>query len=630
MSQEEDTRVGLAEPVTAPQAFAFIKSAPYFVVLLDRRYRFRWWNRLDPTLRPEDVLGQPVTLFIQEDARPQAMAAIDECFATGKATRYDVMGYADGELKSHYVNHVLPVPPGPDGDARVCQLVIDVTRHADVRDELSRSEERFRLLTESSPDFISVVNQERTIVFNNRAPRAANHVDNAVSQWRIDELTHPDDVSAAIAAIDTVFRENKPSSYEARDPSDNHIYAVRVLPLPPEDDKPRALLISTDVTEHRRAEQQRLEMEARLQAAQKMELVGQLAGGVAHDFNNLLLVIMNQVDFLEHALVSGGDAKAEIPQLRAATDRAAELVKQLLTFGRRQPMRVEQVKLSKVIDRAMPLLRRAVPESIELVRTIVTDGWIQADAAQLEQVLLNLCVNARDAMQRGGRITFEQTAVTRDGVACLALSVTDTGSGIEPENLARIFEPYFTTKAVGEGSGLGLAMVHGIITRHDGFIDVRSDEGLGTTFTITLPESSARSESDPVGPSRQAAHARGEGTILVAEDQPAVRQIVRRLLEDAGYRVVEVGDGLQAVEYLADPGAEVDLVLLDAVMPKLNGGDAYLRMRELRPGLKAVFTSGYAADALPTDLLERESIRLIPKPFAPGVLLEAIRATLEA
>jgi CheY-like chemotaxis protein len=360
-----------------------------------------------------------------------------------------------------------------------------------------------------------------------------------------------------------------------------------------------------------------------------MEAVGQLAGGVAHDFNNLLLAI----ELNTHLALKSEDSAVRaqcLNEVKQATARAADLTRQLLAFGRPRPAKLVPVNLNEVVQGMLSMLRRLIAENIEIVLDPEDDlGPILADAAQIEQILLNLCVNARDAMPIGGRLTIETRNPSPSGgdAGRITLAVRDTGIGMIPETRERVFEPFFTTKAPGLGTGLGLSTVYGIVEQHKGRIVVESEPGRGTSFVIDLPSSDRSPTARAHTPS--SAVLGGHETLLIAEDEPGVRSAVVGLLESAGYRVLVADNGEDAVRLFEAHAQEVALLLLDMVMPKLGGPPAARRIRESRPDIPVVFMSGYAftGDLGPASLVRASRI---DKPYEPDALLRKVREALDA
>ena len=378
-------------------------------------------------------------------------------------------------------------------------------------------------------------------------------------------------------------------------------------------DEPRLRGVSVDVTARR-------EMEERLLQAEKMDAVGQLAGGVAHDFNNLLVVISGYTDMLL-GRIADEESLAQLREISDAARRAGVLTSQLLAFGRRAPNLVELVDLNSLIRGIEGMLRGLIDGDIQL-RARLTEGVgpVRADPGQLEQVLVNLVINARDSMPVGGEISIRTEDAHIDGAQAaelgltpgryVVLSVTDNGSGMTSETKARIFEPFFTTKERGRGTGLGLATVYGVVEQAEGTITVDTEVGRGTAISIHLPRASAPEDfaEDPDAP-------RTAATILVVEDEAAVRRLVRSVLEDEGYRVQEAANGRDAIEHMDRSGKGIDLVLTDVVMPDTTGPELVARLGELGHDPRVLFMSGYADSHLLSRGLNGQAIRFLSKPF---------------
>ncbi len=384
----------------------------------------------------------------------------------------------------------------------------------------------------------------------------------------------------------------------------------------------------------------RRHVEDQLRQSQKMEAIGLLAGGVAHDFNNLLGVITGYAEIVAESLPDAHQGREDCQKIITAANCAADLTRKLLAFSKRQILQVKLFDLNDILGEFSRMLNRIVGEDIEVHITRHADKLtVKADAGQLEQVLLNLCSNSRQAMQDGGSLTIEtgrqeltaaqaqQRSHAAPG-AYATLRVTDTGLGMDEATLARIFEPFFTTKA--QGTGLGLATVYGIVQQHNGFIDVISTPGRGTTFTIHLPLQAPQpkpSEIDALAKKPRG----GTETILIAEDERMLRDLIAESLGQLGYRITTVADGEEAVREFERRPDEIDLAILDTVMPRVSGADAYVQMRAVKPHLKAIFISWYAADgARLAELLETERLSFIQKPFSPRVVALKVREVLEA
>jgi PAS domain S-box-containing protein len=383
----------------------------------------------------------------------------------------------------------------------------------------------------------------------------------------------------------------------------------------------------------------RKELEDQLLQAQKMEAIGQLAGGVAHDFNNLLTAITGYSELLAMDLDETDGRRHQVDGIRQAATRAATLTRQLLAFSRRQQLQSSVINLSGVVTRLDPLLRRLLGENIELVTRSTPGLWpVLADPSQMETVLVNLAVNARDAMPIGGTLTIETANVELDDEyrrrhvtvipgAYTMLAVSDTGLGMDVETLDHVFEPFFTTKPVGEGTGLGLATVYGIVNQSGGHIWAYSELGRGTTFKVYLPRGEgATLELEESTVSRPLD--RGTETILVAEDEPTVRSLLVAVLERQGYRVIVAANGHAAIKVLSDRGSEIDLLVTDVVMPGASGPQVVEAAHVDLPGLPVLYVSGYTANMLaPHELGDGNN--LLEKPFTPDRLARAVRDVLD-
>jgi two-component system cell cycle sensor histidine kinase/response regulator CckA len=391
------------------------------------------------------------------------------------------------------------------------------------------------------------------------------------------------------------------------------------------------LVIATDVTERR-------SLEAQLRQSQKMEAVGQLAGGVAHDFNNLLTVIQGHSSLLlaTGSLSKGG--KESVQMVMESAERAATLTRQLLMVSRKQAPQMGRVDINKAVAGMVRMLQRTLGEHIQLE---VLPGQnlptIHADPGMIDQVLLNLAVNARDAMPNGGRLTI-RTSITSQAQPGLespasaysvSLTCTDTGMGIPPDVLPRIFEPFFTTKEAGKGTGLGLATVHGIVQQHRGSIEVSSEVGKGTTFLITLPaaaETATVTAKEVEGTGTRG----GTETILVVEDEPIVRQLMRNVLDRGGYRVLEAASGVAALKIWQQQASTIALLLTDVVMPDgLTGWDLAEQLSKTQPRLKIVYTTGYGSELTSRGRTLQEGVNFVQKPFTPTKLLQTVRKCLD-
>jgi two-component system cell cycle sensor histidine kinase/response regulator CckA len=395
----------------------------------------------------------------------------------------------------------------------------------------------------------------------------------------------------------------------------------------------RHLSIVRDVTERKR-------LEEHLRQVQRLDAVGRLAGGIAHDYNNLLTVILGAAELLTEELPPGSFAWRQASEARAAATRAASLTSQLLAFSRRQLLRPTRLDLSTVIRDMQPMLQRLAGEHIAL-SVSVADGLpaVRVDQSQFGQVIANLVANARDAMPTGGTLIIETRRVHLDAEYAarhvgvepgpyVMLAVSDTGSGIDPATRKRIFEPFFTTKEMGKGTGLGLATVYGIVKQSGGNIWVYSEPGRGTTFKVYVPEAPADPGGSTAAGTRREQLVRGEGQLLIVEDEPGVRAIARQILQRCGYRVTVASDGPDALVQCRRDAVQFDLVITDVVMPGMSGSELVSRLRADRPGLRVLYTSGYTEDAVIHHGVAAGA-HFLAKPFTPSELARKVRQVLE-
>ncbi|NQT87636.1 response regulator [bacterium] len=397
--------------------------------------------------------------------------------------------------------------------------------------------------------------------------------------------------------------------------------------------------LTTEIAERERTEEERARLETRLRQAQKMEAIGQLAGGMAHDFNNYLQAVSVCMDTCLDVLPEDHPVYADLEDIGKATERSAALTRQLLTFSRRKTLQLEWLDLNDVLKKLMKMLERLIGENVDLhVDANPEPGTVLADKGQIEQVLINLCINARDAMPEGGELRVgirnvhftEQDCESAPGVRegdYVLLEVSDGGMGMPTEIHERIFEPFFTTKDVGQGTGLGLSTVYAIVEQHGGWVDLVSEPGKGSRFGVYLPASEDAWAADEVHAGEPEAKG-GSETIFFAEDDKLVRHLMIRVLERAGYRLIVAKDGEEAIQLLHERGGEIDLAILDVVMPKRSGKDVHDAIKAMDARIPVLFSSGYSYRNLGPDRLP-EGSRLIAKPYKPAELLLAIRDMIE-
>jgi two-component system cell cycle sensor histidine kinase/response regulator CckA len=503
-------------------------------------------------------------------------------------------------------------------------------------EQLHESERKYRLLFETNPEPMFVYEFEtlRILAVNGAAVARYGHTESEFLQLTLRDICPPEE-------------QGRLDEELARRPDDGAVRAgvrhwtkqgqrfdVDLVARPLEFANRHArLVLARDVSAQRRLEEQ-------LRQSQKMEAVGQLAGGIAHDFNNLLTAILGSTQLLLHNTPAGDARREDAEEIRHAGLRAAELTRQLLAFSRRQVLAPKVLDVNAVVANMDRMLRRLLGEDVELATSRdPAAGTVNADPGQLEQVLLNLAVNARDAMPGGGRLSIGTTRVTlheehverrhrmpAGDYVCLA--VADTGVGMDETTQAHLFEPFFTTKEVGKGTGLGLATVYGIVKQSGGYIWVYSEAGHGTTVKIYLPRVPGVAESPVPAPEPQQVRG-GDETVLLVEDAAPVRTLARRSLEARGYRVLEAADGPSALQLSARHLDGIDILVTDVVMPGMSGRELAERLAPERPSMKVLYTSGYTDDAMVRQGVLSAGVAFLQKPFVPDTLARKVREVLD-
>ena len=521
------------------------------------------------------------------------------------------------------------------GRSYVIASVIDITLRKRSERELERRERRMRALMDFANDAISVLSPEGVILEAN--PRLAELL--GIEQQdligrRLEDFAAPGTPVQHRAEFEDLRRTG--GGRATRVPlrrSDGAIILVDFsLGLMHVGDEDLLLSIGRDVT-------QEVHLQRQLRQSQKMEAVGRLAGGIAHDFNNLLTVIIGNAESLRDQMDSNDPRREDSVEIISAGERAAGLTRQLLAFSRQQVLAPRVVDLVEVVRGTEKMLVRVIGEDVELeTRLDPNTGHVFADPSQIEQVILNLAVNSRDAMPEGGTLTIEtmsmeldeQYAITHPPAnpgAYVMLGITDSGVGMTREVQARIFEPFFTTKEAGKGTGLGLATVYGIVKQSGGYIWLYSEPGNGATFKVYLPRVSADAQPLPVPAPAMATG--GAETLLLAEDDPMVRRLARRSLEKMGYRVLSAEDAIQALELAESHSGQIDLLVTDVIMPGMSGAQLAKRLLAQRPMLKVLYTSGYAGDAIVRHGIPESSAEFLQKPYTPMTLASRVRQVLE-
>jgi two-component system cell cycle sensor histidine kinase/response regulator CckA len=522
-------------------------------------------------------------------------------------------------------------------EERTAALRAEIAERKMAEEQLRQSEEQFRLIAENIGDLIAVLDLDGKRLYNSPSYKDILG-DPATLRGSVSfNEIHPDDRERIREIFRETVRTGRGQRAEYRflvgDGSIRYIESQGSV-IPDEGGKTsKVVVVSRDVTE-------RNHLEERLRQAEKMEAVGQLAGGVAHDFNNLLTIINGYGDILLERLPSDDKLRGHVMEIVSAGKRAESLTRQLLAFSRRQALVPVVLDLNAVVKNMDKMLRRLIGEDIDLVAVASEGLWnVKADPGQMEQVIMNLAVNARDAMPRGGKLTIETANVDLDENYTHAhphsvpgsnvmLAVSDTGAGMDAQTQAHIFEPFFTTKGPAQGTGLGLSTVFGIVKQSGGHIWVYSELGCGTTFKIYLPR--VEEALKPAEPTMsQTDSRRGSETVLVVEDEEAVRILVCRVLESNGYRVLEAGHGAEALVICDEQKDPIHMLMTDLIMPDMSGKQLAERVSAQRPETKILFMSGYTDNAILHHGVLESGTNFLQKPFTPSTVVRKVRAVLD-
>ena len=640
---------------------AIIDFLPDPTMVIDKTGRVTAWNRAIERMtgvKAEEMIGKgdyEYSLPFYGERRPILvdLALIpDEAFM---ASHYDEINRQDAVLAGEVFTPETYGGKGAylwatasrlfDADGNVIgavESIHDITKRKSLETALRESEEKYRLLVENANSIILRMDTKGNVTFfNDYASRFFG--------YSHEEIIGRNVIGTILPATDGAGRDlekmilNIGFHYELYRNNENENICrngrrvwVAWTNTPVLDDQGRCieiLSIGNDINE-------RKEMEEQLRQVQKMKAIGQLAGGIAHDFNNILMTIIGFSTILKMKLDERDPIQSDIDQILAASDRAAHLTRSMLAYSSKQFMTPKPVDLNDIVRNGEKFLRRVIGEDLEFISTYADEPLkVLADSVQIEQVLMNLATNARDAMPDGGTLAISTESVeikdhlldinefAKKGLYAV-LTLSDTGIGMDKSTVDRIFDPFFTTKEVGKGTGLGLSMVYGVVRQHDGFIICYSNPGKGTTFRIYLPIFHGEMGE---GPSLQDVQmTQGRETILLAEDDPSSRSLSRRYLEKFGYTVIEATNGEEAVKKYIEQRDKIDLALLDVIMPRLNGREVYRRIKEINPDIKIIFMSGYTDDIIHKEEIVEEGLTVLTKPTMIKELPLIIREVLDS
>jgi PAS domain S-box-containing protein len=585
-----------------------------------------------------EVVGRTTPRVLKSGSTDRGKyAVIWERLRRGRSVRQRFLNRTKGGALLHIESSMNPVADDAGEVVGFVAVQRDVTERTRIEAALKESDHRYRTLAEAAHDSIFIVNRAAQIEYANQisAARFGKTSDDVIGKC-LDEV-FPASVAAEMwSQLSTVFATGKRQLFEQRfeSPRGELWLEAWLVPMRSEEGAFDAVMgVARDVTERKMLEQQFIQ-------AQKMEGVGRLAGGVAHDFNNLLTVIVSYSDLVKEGLQERRDVGADVDEIRKAGERAAVLTRQLLAFSRTQPTARHVVDLNAVLADAKKMLERVLGEDIDFSVVPAPASWpIVVDPGQIEQVLMNLVVNARDAMPKGGRLLVTTANIELDDAFVkqhtdavagpyVSLTVRDSGCGMPPDVMARVFEPFFTTKPQGKGTGLGLSTVRDIVKQNGGYITIDSSAKSGTAVTIYWPKNDRREIAQPAANVSDCS-LDGTETILLVEDDVAIRGLMRKALQRRGYRILEAHDVADAIGIAESYNGPIDVLLTDVIMPTCNGPDLAQRISTMRPNTRVLFVSGFPSCLAAEQ--RRSSLRtwFLPKPFTPQTLALNVRECLD-
>ena len=619
-------------------------TAPAFIVQCDAERRFTFVNRAYAArfgLEPEQVVGKYVWEVVGEQAYAGFKHHVDQVLA-GRPVEFE-MEIPYELIGRHYIQGAYAPQLGPDGSVQgLVAVLTDVSERKRAEAALRESDTRLKLAQSAAGLAIwewdpATGETSYTPEFNALYGLPADGRALSFEEWR-DRLLHPEDRERVMGEIGAALRDTRPYEAEYRvvtpDGDVRWIASRGQVVSDPSERKTRMVGVHFDVTRRR-------DVELQLQQLERVETVARLAGGVAHEANNQMAVVLGAATFILRRPDLPEAVRQDATYIQEAAERTAAITQQLLAFSRRQVVQPRVLDLNATIRAFETILRRSVAAEVDLRLDLApTLGQVRIDEGQLQQVLLNLTLNARDAMPNGGTLVLETREIqlpspetTRHGIdvrpgAYVQMVVRDTGTGMDMATRAHIFEPFFTTKGVGRGTGLGLASVYGIVKQSDGYVFADSSPGRGTSMTVLLPVATDPLTPTPAAPASEPLG--GRGTVLVVDDEPVVRSMMARALREAGYRVLDAESGAAALELAASRAGRIDILISDLAMPKMSGRELADRLAEQYPAILVLFVSGYPGEEVERRGLLESGRPFLQKPFAPESLIERVRQLLDA
>ncbi len=611
-----------------------IKASPLAIVMVDPEGKIIIWNQTAERIfgwKAEEVIGHynPIVPQDKQDEFRKFMVRLLQ----GES-------FTDLELKRQRKDNALidislSTAPVYDAEGRIIgimAMIADISQRKKMQEQLFQIKHDWEDTFNTITDMITVHDKDFNIIHANKAAEKILGLPILdVSPSKCYRYYHGTGGPPEGCPSCECLKTGMSSINEIYEPHLKMFIEIRAIPRFDSNNNLAGLIhVVRDISERRKLEDQ-------LRQSQKMEAIGQLAGGIAHDFNNILTAVIGYATILKMRMGKDDPLKVNLDQILAASEKGANLTQSLLAFSRQQISNPEPINVNKLIMSIEKLLLRVIGENIELKTALTEDLTVMADRVQIDQVLINLCTNARDAMPDGGVLTIEtglmeldREFVTAYGYgkpgAYAIISVSDTGIGIDEKTRERIFDPFYTTKEVGKGTGLGLSKVYGIIKQHNGYITCVSKPGIGSTFRIYLPISN--SEVTETHPEEIPEFESQTATILLAEDELSVRKLTKQILENFGFSVIEAADGEEAMKIFIDNRDRIDMIILDVVMPKMSGKEVYDKIRKIKPDIKALLTSGYPADFIQKQEIIKQGINFMAKPVSPAGLVKRVKEEL--
>jgi two-component system, cell cycle sensor histidine kinase and response regulator CckA len=610
---------------------ALMDNLPDAIWFKDNACRFTQVNKAAASMLntgdPLAVIGKTIFDFLPSDQAREIQAQDEKIVQTGRADTNQIQELRFNSNGTRWMSTTrAPVLERTGGVAAIVGVSRDITEQKQAEVALRESEQKYRQIVETAAEGVWIFDDLlRTIFVNSRMAEMLGCKPEEMQGKPVSDFMADEDIAAQLSYFEQCNLGGRTPDLRLRKKDGTMVWAIlSSSPMTEGLGHPSGTLaMFTDVTERKRLEDQ-------IRQAQKLEAIGRLAGGVAHDFNNILTVISGHSQLLLRRMESGSALRGQVEKIGAAADQAANLTRQLLSFSRRRAVQSEVFDLNTAVSNFEKLCYPIMGDAIELVTDLDAEAArIRADAGQIDQVLMNLVVNARDAMPEGGRLGIATANIEDPGSeshpagAYVLLAVSDTGCGMDEDTKAHLFEPFFTTKEEGKGTGLGLSTVHGIVAQHGGWIDVISAPGQGSCFGIYLPRISDEVQVVPL-PENQALWPHGRETVLVVDDRAAIRDLVRETLEPCGYKILEASDGQEGLEVFERTANQVDLVITDLIMPRLGGAELGRLIKQRRPETKILYVTGYSGES---PIVEAGGT-LLQKPFTPEALARKVRETL--